>query len=250
MTRGIPSSTDSIRLPQSRATPAYLQVKKFVKDHILNGQWIAGDPVPSETVLSAQFGLARMTVNRALRELADEGLIDRTRGSGSRVAHLHRIYSRLMLRDIHEEILERGHRHQTRVLLSQAEKADSVKAKDLGLRTGAKVFHTILVHSENEVPIQYEDRYVNPAVAPNYLTIDFSQTSPTHYLLIHAPISEATFQIESILPSREQARELSIKATQPCLMMLRKTISAGRAASIATLIYPGSRYSLSGKFQA
>jgi GntR family histidine utilization transcriptional repressor len=69
--------------------PAYEQVKAFIKQHIGSGNWRPGDPVPSESALMQQFGISRMTVNRALRELAGEGLGDRVQGSGTRVAQLH-----------------------------------------------------------------------------------------------------------------------------------------------------------------
>ena len=102
--------------------PAYEQVKAFIKGHISRGDWKPGDPVPSESALGQQFGVARMTVNRALRELAAEGLVTRVQGSGTRVAQLHRISSRLTIRDIHEEMAERGHVPTTRVVLVAAEK--------------------------------------------------------------------------------------------------------------------------------
>ncbi|NBS48668.1 MAG: GntR family transcriptional regulator, partial [Betaproteobacteria bacterium] len=101
----------------STPVPAYEQVKAHIRGHIASGQWRPGDTVPSEAALMRQFGVSRMTVNRALRELAAEGLVLRLRGSGTRVAALHRISSRLMLRDIHEEIIERGHAHAAQVLL-------------------------------------------------------------------------------------------------------------------------------------
>ena len=153
--------------------PAYEQVKAWVRQHIGSGRWKPGDPVPSEAALMQQFGISRMTVNRALRELAAEGLVTRVQGSGTRVAQLHRISSHLTIRDIHEEVVERGHVHTTRVLAVEPEKADAALARRSGLRTGAPVFHTVLVHLENGVPIQYEDRYVNPAAAPGYLETDF-----------------------------------------------------------------------------
>ena len=66
-------------------------------------------PCPSESVLQQQFGISRMTVNRAMKELAVEGVVTRVQGSGTVVAQLHRISTTLALRDIHEEITERGH---------------------------------------------------------------------------------------------------------------------------------------------
>jgi len=230
--------------------PAYEQVKAWIRQHIAGGAWRPGDPVPSESALMERFGVSRMTANRALRELAAEGLVTRVQGSGTRVAELHRISSRLVIRDIHEEMAERGHVHDTRVLLAAEEKAGPEVAATLGLRKGAKVFHTVLVHLENGVAIQYEDRYVNPAAAPEYLRTDFTQSSPTLHLLKHAPLTEASYCIEACLPSVEEAKQLGIRRGEPCLTMKRRTVSGAHVASVARLVYPGSRYSIAGEFQA
>ena len=230
--------------------PAYGQVKAFIKKRISAGTWKPGDPVPSEAVLMEQFGVSRMTVNRALRELMGEGLVTRIQGSGTFVAELHRISSTLTIRDIHEEVIERGHVHTSRVLLAESEKASADLARTLGLRSGGRVFHTVLIHLENGVPIQYEDRYVNPAAAPRYLETDFSETTPTHHLLAEAPLTEASYSIEACLPSALEARHLEIRLGEPCLAMMRRTVSGSNIASVARLVYPGSRYSFAGKFQA
>jgi GntR family histidine utilization transcriptional repressor len=230
--------------------PVYGQVKSFIKAHISSGEWKPGAPVPSEATLMQQFGVSRMTVNRALRELTTEGMVTRVQGSGTFVAELHRIASNLTLRDIQEEVLERGHLHVARVVLSTAEKASAELAKRLGLRPGARVFHTVLVHLENGVPIQHEDRYVNPAAAPMYLNVDFTQTTPTRHLLAVAPLTEATYSIEACLPTPEQAKHLDISTREACLAMVRRTVSGSHVASVVRLVYPGSRYSFEGKFQA
>ena len=230
--------------------PAYEQVKAWIKQHIGSGQWKPGDPVPSEAALMQQFGISRMTVNRALRELAAEGLVTRVQGSGTRVAQLHRISSRLTIRDIHDEVVERGHVHTTRVIRADRERAGAEVAISLGLRAGAQVFHTMLIHMENGVPIQYEDRYVNPAAAPHYLETDFTQTSPTLHLLQNAPLTEASYSIEACLPTAQEAKALAIRRTEPCLVMMRRTVSGAHVASVARLIYPGTRYSFAGQFQA
>ena len=104
-------------MPRSATSPEpqYLKVKNHLREGIASGHWVAGDLLPSEGALVAQFEVSRMTVNRALRELVQEGLIERVQGVGSFVAQLHRISSTLNVRDVHEEILERGHQHESRV---------------------------------------------------------------------------------------------------------------------------------------
>jgi GntR family transcriptional regulator, histidine utilization repressor len=229
---------------------AYEQVKSFIKTRITSGVWRPGDAVPSEAALMAQFVISRMTVNRALRELAAEGMVIRVQGSGTRVAELHRISSRLTIRDIKEEVQERGHIHHCKVLLVAKEQAVAELAHSLGLPAGADVFHTVLVHSENGLPIQHEDRYVNPLAAPDYLLTDFTQFTPTHHLLQHAPLTDASYHIEACLPDKKVAKQLGIKVTEACLAITRRTISGPHVASLARLIYPGTRYSFAGQFQS
>jgi len=231
------------------ALPAYEQVKAFVKAQIHSGVWRPGDTVPSEATLQQQFGVSRMTVNRAVKELAVEGLVTRVQGSGTVVAQLHRISSTLAVRDIHEEVLERGHTHTTRVLLLETARADAAQAKLFKLRSGARLFHTVLVHFEDGMAIQLEDRYVNPAAAPDFMAVDFTHTTPTHYLLQHAPLTEARYTIEATLPSAQEAKNLAIKRSEPCLVLTRCTVSGPHVASLARLVYPGARYSFSGNFE-
>lgn len=230
--------------------PAYEQVKGWIRQHIASGEWKPGDVVPSEAALMERFAISRMTAHRALRELASEGLVNRVQGSGTRVAQLNRISSQLVIRDIHEEVVERGHAHSTRVIKVAQEKAAAELAESLGLRRGAPVFHSVLVHLENGVPILYEDRYVNPQAAPGYLATDFTRVSPTSHLLQHAPLTEARYTIEACLPSAEEAKALGIRTSDPCLVMVRRTVSGANVASVARQLYPGTRYSFSGEFQA
>jgi GntR family histidine utilization transcriptional repressor len=237
--------------PPASALPLapYAQVKQYLKDELAAGRWVQGEQMPSEAELVAQFGVSRMTVNRALRELQDAGLVDRVQGLGTFAARLHRVSSTLTIHDIHEEIEARGHRHEARVHVKRAEAAPAALAERLGLQPGETVFHTLIVHHEQGVPLQCEDRYVNPACAPRYLEADFGAITPTHYLLEVAPLAEAQFSIESALPTAQEARLLGIGRDEPCLVVVRRTLSRGQRVTIARLVHPGSRYTLEGQFR-
>ena len=233
------------RLP----TPQYQQVKNHLRDGIVSGRWSPGDLMPSEAELVLQFGVSRMTVNRALRDLVEAGLVERVQGVGTFVAQLHRIASTLTVRDLHEEILERGHQHEARIELVQRIKATPEQAQQFGLASGAPLFHTLMVHLENGVAIQCEDRLVNPAVVPDYLKTDFTQITPTHYLLSAVPLSMASYTIESTLPTGQEAQLLGISKREPCLVVRRRTSSRGQTVTVVRLVHPGSRYVIEGTFQ-
>ena len=230
--------------------PQYLKVKTHLREGIAGGRWRPGERLPSEAELTDAFGVSRMTVNRALRELHKEGMIDRVQGVGTFVAQLHRIASTLTVRDVHEEIAERGHRHEAEVHVLETLKATAEQAAMLGLRAGTSLFHSVIVHRENGVAIQCEDRLVNPACAPDYMAQDFAQVTPTHYLLEVAPLSEARYTIEAAMPSALEARLLGMPRGEPCLVVRRATSSQGRTVTAVRLVHPASRYFLEGAFQA
>jgi GntR family histidine utilization transcriptional repressor len=232
-----------------RPAAPYLRVKQFLKDELARGRWVPGALMPSDAELVAQFGVSRMTVTRALRELQNEGLVDRVQGVGTFAAHLYRVSSTLTIRDLHEEILSRGHRHDSQVHLAARERAPAELAAQLGLADGAPVFHTLIVHLEDGVPLQCEDRYVNPACAPGYLDVDFTTMTPTHYLLQVAPLWEAQYSIQACTPSAREARLLEVGPHEPCLVVVRRTMSRGVPITIARLVHPGSRHQIDGHFK-
>ena len=111
------------------------------------------------------------------------------------------------------------------------------------LRKGAPVFHVQLVHLENGVPIQLEDRHVNPALAPDLLERDLTQVTPSAVLFEHAPLTEAEQVVEAVLATPEQAALLDVAAGSALLMVSRRTVSQGAVASIARLYHPGNAVS-------
>ena len=101
---------------------------------------------------------------------------------------------------------------------------------------------------EDELPIQVEDRFVNPAVAPEYMQLDFSKTTANEYLMGVAPLSGVRYCIEARMPTPEIATMLHMDSGQPCLLLRRKTLSRGRVASVAMLWHPANRYQFTGGF--
>lgn len=230
-------------------SPPYTQVKHHLKQGLEAGIWPAGALMPSEAELVAQFGVSRMTVSRAIRELQAEGLVERVQGVGTFAAQLHRVASTLTIRDLHEEIEARGHRHRAVVHRQRGEKAPAALAAQLGLAKGARVFHTLIVHFENDQPLQCEDRYVNPTCSPDYLNADFTRTTPTQVLFDTTALWRAQYSIEAGCATAEEAALLGIGTRDPCLVVVRRTFTRDATITIARLVHPGTRYILQGEFQ-
>ncbi|MCV9966657.1 histidine utilization repressor [Pararhizobium sp. BT-229] len=227
--------------------PLYAGVKQMILDRIQSGEWPPKHRVPSENELVAELGVSKMTANRALRELASEGELVRIQGVGSFVAE-RKGYSELFeVRNIAEEIDERGHTHQASVIVLAQETAAPDVADALGLPIGAPVFHSLIVHSENGVPVQIEDRFVNPEAAPGYLEQDFTVQTPNAYLTAEAPLSGSEHIVEAAMPQPWECKLLVILRTEPCLLIRRRTWSSKRVVSFARLVYPGNRYRLESR---
>jgi GntR family histidine utilization transcriptional repressor len=229
--------------------PLYLQVKQHILDNIGSGKWSTSSRVPSENDIVKAFGVSRMTANRALRELRDEGVLVRVAGVGSFVADRQAHGHPLQIRGIDTEIRERGHVHRAEIVSLQTIRAEAELAEDFGVGPGTELYCSVIVHFENERPIQLEDRYVLPKLAPEYLKMDFKLTTPHEYLTQAAPLQQAEHVLRAEMPDERTRKLLAMKKDEPCLVMIRRTWTADQIVSVARLYHPGSRFELSGRFR-
>lgn len=241
---------EASRGPRVRPAPArYRQVKTHVLAEIADGRLRPGDRVPSEHELVARLGVSRMTANRALRELAGEGHVVRRAGRGTFVADEKTRSRVLEVGDIAAEIRSRGHVHGTRVLCLEQLCADSGLAARLQIAPGGLVFHSVIVHLEDGVPIQLEDRHVNAALAPGYLAADFARVTASEIPGAAMPLQRLEHVIRAQAGDARTRALLEMERNEPCLVIERRTWSEDRPVSVATLYHPASRYELTGRMQ-
>ncbi len=227
----------------------YQKIKQSIIRDIDSGNLKPDDRVPSETQLAKFFNSSRMTANRALKELTEEKRIVRIQGVGTFVARPKPEAALLEIKSIAEEIHAWGGKHISDVICLKAEAPPSDVSLKLGLPLGTEVFHAVMVHRDGTVPVQYSERWVNPAVAPEFLEQDYTVNTPSDYLLDVAPLQEAEHEIEAILPGRAVATLLAIDPGTPCLRLTRRTWALDQVATFSHIISPGDRYTLKGRFQ-
>lgn len=229
----------------------FQQIKTLVRDKVRAGEWGVGERIPSEIELATTFGVARMTVNRALRELTEEGALERVAGVGTFVAQGKPQSNLLMIAHVRDEIRARGHLYVCKVISQRRELASAEVAAAFGLPADTALFHLVCVHMENGKPIQLEDRYVNPAAAPDFLEQDFTVEPPSEYL--YNNVSHDDLEIEHVvdasLPTREQAALLGLRTDEPCLTLTRRTWTRGIPVTLAHFVHPGNRYRLASRFK-
>lgn len=232
------TTTDSSKIPR------YRQIMQVLLREIEVGGLTVGDAVPSEHQLVERFGVARMTVNRALKELEAQGYINRIQGVGSFVADLRPQSSLLDVQDIAADIRRRGHRYSCDVRMLCEAQADQQVAAALELERESKVYHSLIVHKEENQPVQLEARYVLPDFARDYLLQDFTTTTPYHYLMAQGGINEIEHSLGAELLGEEHAQLLEAKTGSAALVLLRRTWSNKRVVTFGQFHYPGDRYRL------
>ena len=228
--------------------PRYQQLKDLIIERISRGELLPSDRVPSENELVESEKVSRMTANRALRELNNEGYVERVAGRGTFVADYRSRSHLVEVHNIADEIERRGHTHSSQVVRQSRQRARGEVAKALHVEQGTEVFHLLLVHYENGTPIQIEDRHVLTSFAPACLAQDFEAVTPSAYLTGVAPLQEAEQVVRASMPNAAVRQRLKIDASEPCLMIIRRTWSGGRPVTFARLHHPGSRYELTGHY--
>lgn len=233
-----------INVKHSERPAKYIVIKQHICHKIESGQWPQHFKVPSENELTQQFDVSRMTARRALQELTEQGILVRAQGSGTFVATFKSQSSLLEIRNISDEINDRGHKHHAKQLALTSTDLTEEMAILLNLKNNESVFYSQVLHFENEQPIQLEQRFVNAELIPEYLQQDFTKTTPHEYLSDVAPLTEATHEIEAILATDEICQLLEIKSSNPCLQVKRRTWSSKGVVSVAILTAPGEKYRL------
>jgi len=227
----------------------YSVIKKHICQKIESGEWLQHYKVPSENELTLTFDVSRMTARRALQELTEQGILVRTQGSGTFVSAFKSQSSLLEIRNISDEISERGHKHQAKQLKLESIEVNEEVAILLNLKNNEQAFFSQVLHLENNQPIQLEQRYVNAKLIPEYILQDFTKITPHEYLSDIAPLTEVAHEVEAILATNDICELLDMKISQPCLQIKRKTWSSKGIVSLAILTAPGDKYRLGSQLK-
>ena len=157
----------SPRLP----VPKYHQVYLVLRQQLDEGRYAGG--LPGELALTREFGVARVTVRRALEQLAAEGLITRSPGRGTVVvpppaAPVAAPSGQGQLTGLLENIVSMGLRTSVRVIDCQVLPAPEAVARQLAIETGAPVQKAVRVRATRDGPISHITTHVPAPLARRF----------------------------------------------------------------------------------
>lgn len=225
-------------------TNTWQAVRAEVQRRIRTRHWKPGDPIPNEADLAEEFGCARATVNRALRDLAEAGILERKRRSGTRVALHPNRRAVLDIPVIRKDIEGRGETYDYRLIGRETGPAPVGVGLAMGLTGGGPQLHLVAVHLANRVPYVLEDRWINLAAAPRAETADFTGQSANEWLLENIPVTRSELSIAAINATPEQARVLGVAPGAAVLEIHRTTWNCDAPVTDVRLVHaPGYRLS-------
>ncbi len=227
---------------------SYKRIRADISERILSGDWPPGHRVPAEHELMAEYGCSRMTVNKALAPLAEQGLIVRRRKAGSFVSRP-RIHSVVLdIPDIASEVIGRREPYDYELLSRAARIATREETRELGLTMPTDVLALSCLHRASGRPFAFEERLINLGAVPEAAAIDFAAAPPGTWLLAHVPWTEAEHRISAANPNKSVARTLAIAPAAACLVLERRTWRGDERITHVRLTFPGEAYDLVARF--
>jgi len=217
-----------------------------IRDRILSGAWAPGRRIPSELELAETYGCSRMTVNKALSTLADEGLVERRRRAGSFVARprMHAVV--LDIPDIQAEIANRGDAYGYELLSARVRPARAPEERALAPEGDLLVLRCR--HLAGGLPFAMEHRLINLSAVPAAARTSFAATSPGAWLLAHVAWTQAEHRISAANATRTVARRLDVETGAACLVLERRTWRGDERITYVRQIFPGHAYDLVARF--
>lgn len=227
-------------------TPLYVQIKDYIRLNIQNGVYCVNDKIPSERQFAKQFGVNRLTVSKALKELAQEGVLYSQVGKGTYVAPAKIDQMLQTLTSFTQDMIGRGRNVSSRVLYASIDPASEEIAKALSILRGAEVVVLQRVRLADGQIIALEKSHIINALCPNILDHhDFSQESLYHVLRTeyNLQMTYAKQTIEAQIVGDEELELLEAGPYTPILSITRVTYDVNdQPIEYVRSSYRGDRY--------
>lgn len=215
----------------------FRDVKADILDKITQGTWAPGSMMPNEIELAQTYDCARATVNRAMRELADDGIIERRRRAGSRVRMAPVRQARFDIPIVRKEIEDQGATYRYAMVSREVRKAPDWLRARLKLERDGEVLHLICMHYADGMPYQFEDRWINLDILPAARAADFSELGPNEWLVAAIPFSNAEISFLAAQADETLAEHLGCSRGDALFQTERSTWWQGRAITFVRLCF-------------
>ena len=219
-----PPNITPMPLDTSNGVPLYRQIVVILSNRINAGVLRPGDVISGETAVCSEFGVSRITAQRALNELAAMGRVKRERGKGTHVLPFERTVSPMVasIDGLLENVGHMGRATTVQVLECRYLSATPEVAEMLELQEGSRVQRAVRVRSLSGMAMSYLVTVVPEDIGRQIEGKDLSRT-PLLLLIEEAgiPVAAATQTISATVADAEVARALLVPAGSPLIEVNR-----------------------------
>lgn len=215
-------------------------VKNEVLRRIHAREWKPGDMIPNETDLADEFGCARTTVNRALRSVAESGLLDRRRKAGTRVAEHPVAKATLDIPLIRNEIETRRRKYGYQLIRKGMSIPPLAISGAMQTMTNSELLNIQALHLADDKPYVLEDRWINAKVVPGALEEPFETISSNEWLLRNIPYTHGEIAFSAFAATEHEAAILNCATRAALFVVDRLTLDGTNAVTKVRLYFaPG-----------
>ncbi len=215
-------------------------VRDEVKRRIESRIWPQGSLLPTETQLAEEFNCARATVNRALRELSDQGFIGRKRKSGTRVKKEPSKHAKLEFSLARQTVESQNATYRYSLVERNVVASPGWLASQIGVSADIRVLQVICMHYADNRPFQLEERWINIDAVPEIEHADLTSHGPHEWLLNASPFTEAEVSFCAISADGRLAEFMGTTPGTSMIQLERTTWKNGNPMAFARMTHhPG-----------
>lgn len=196
----------------NESLPLYAQIEATLANDIAGGTLPPGTQLPTEDGLIARFGVSRITVRKAIQNLAARGLVEIRRGTGTFVAPPRIVQELTELSGFVEDMHALGRTATARVIDHQVLPADVTVAARLQIPQGTEVVRIQRVRLADGVPLSFDETWLPREIGEDIITHDLD-VEPIFSLLeerYDIPLIEADYVLGASLATDAVAAALEV----------------------------------------
>ncbi|SFB00464.1 transcriptional regulator, GntR family [Lentibacillus halodurans] len=199
--------------------PLYKQIANNIKDDIANAKLTHGDAIPSETKLAKTYGVSRVTIREAIKQLVEEDILYRVQGSGTYISHEKIEHDILKLQGFTEEMSILDNNPSNEILEFQLMAPPEEAREQLKIGANEKVYYVKRLRLANSEPLILEASYLPVDLFPD-LSIDVMKRSKYEYVSSKGyNIDRRHGELIPMMPNEEMMKHLHIAESDPLLFM-------------------------------
>ncbi|WP_198590235.1 GntR family transcriptional regulator [Paracoccus zhejiangensis] len=221
-----------------RSTTTWQAVRNEVLARIRSQEWSAGKLIPTEKQLATEWGCARATVNRALRDLAENGIVERRRKVGTRVSASPSLKASREISAIRSDIQALGAAFSYRLLRSERIGAPSGIARNLQIASGDPVQYVNAAFLADQVPYCCQVTWLNIAALPDLDGVDLSEGSAEEWLEHAIHPNHGRIAIMALPIEEGSAETMNLRPGTPVLTIERTDWSDSTPVAFSRQSFP------------